>query len=111
MDENKKTLVYKRYYHVFKKGELEEILLKNFDNIEILETDTVFYNNEIIQDGKKLIYVALYKPRGIECTLNEKIDQNLSTIINFEHSRYFAIMKNHCCYYYLISKLYFCKIK
>ena len=54
------------------------------DNIEILETDAVFYNNEIIQIGKKLIYVALYKPRGIECTLNEKIDQNLSTIINFK---------------------------
>ncbi len=54
------------------------------DNNEILETDAVFYNNEIIQIGKKLIYVALYKPRGIECTLNEKIDQNLSTIINFK---------------------------
>jgi len=52
-------------------------------NIEILETDTVYYGNEIIQTGKKLIYVALYKPRGIECTLNKKIDQNLSTIINF----------------------------
>ena len=54
------------------------------DNIVILETDAVFYNNEIIQIGKKLIYVALYKPRGIECTLNEKIDQNISTIINFQ---------------------------
>jgi 23S rRNA pseudouridine2604 synthase len=54
------------------------------DNIVILETDAVFYNNEIIQIGKKLIYVALYKPRGIECTLNEKIDQNLSTSINFQ---------------------------
>jgi 23S rRNA pseudouridine2604 synthase len=53
-------------------------------NIQILETDTVFYNNEIIQQGKKLIYVALYKPRGIECTLNKNIDQNLSTIINFK---------------------------
>jgi 23S rRNA pseudouridine2604 synthase len=66
---------------------LSNMVLVNTDNvcinIEILETDTIFYNNEIIQDGKKLIYVALYKPRGIECTLNEKIDQNLSTIINF----------------------------
>ena len=73
-------------------AQAKEIILSNMvlvnseivrNNIEILETDTVFYNNEIIQDGKKLIYVALYKPRGIECTLNEKIDQNLSTIINF----------------------------
>ena len=53
------------------------------DNIEILETDTVYYNNEIVQIGKKLIYVALNKPRGIECTLNKKIEQNLSTIFNF----------------------------
>lgn len=53
------------------------------DNIEILETDTVFYKNEIVQKGKKLIYVALYKPRGIECTLNENIEQNLATIIDF----------------------------
>jgi 23S rRNA pseudouridine2604 synthase len=57
----------------------KEIILSNMvlvitenvcDNIEILETDEVFYNNEIIQIGKKLIYVALYKPRGIDCTLN-----------------------------------------
>jgi 23S rRNA pseudouridine2604 synthase len=71
----------------------KEIILSNMilvntenvcDNIEILETDSVFYKNEIIQIGKKLIYVALYKPRGIESTLNEKIAQNLSTIINFK---------------------------
>ncbi len=74
-------------------AQAKEIILSNkvlvnvenvCDNIVILETDAVFYNNEIIQAGKKLIYVALYKPRGIECTLNEKIDQNLSTIINFK---------------------------
>lgn len=73
-------------------SQAKEIILSNMvlvntenvcDNIEILETDSVFYKNEIIQIGKKLIYVALYKPRGIECTLNEKIAQNLSTIINF----------------------------
>lgn len=74
-------------------AQAKEIILSNkvlvnaenvCDNIVILETDAVFYNNEIIQIGKKLIYVALYKPRGIECTLNEKIDQNISTIINFQ---------------------------
>jgi len=36
-----------------------------------------------VQQGKELIYVALYKPRGIECTLNENIEQNLATIIDF----------------------------
>ena len=74
-------------------SQAKEIILSNMilvntenvcDNIEILETDSVFYKNEIIQIAKKLIYVALYKPRGIECTLNEKIAQNLSTIINFK---------------------------
>lgn len=74
-------------------SQAKEIILSNMvlvntenvcDNIEILETDSVFYKNEIIQIGKKLIYVALYKPLGIECTLNEKIAQNLSTIINFK---------------------------
>ena len=74
-------------------SQAKEIILSNMilvntenvcDNIEILETDSVFYKNEIIQIGKKLIYVALYKPRGIESTLNEKIAQNLSTIINFK---------------------------
>jgi len=73
-------------------SQAKEIILSNMvlvntenvcDNIEIFETDSVYYKNEIIQIGKKLIYVALYKPRGIECTLNEKIAQNLSTIINF----------------------------
>jgi 23S rRNA pseudouridine2604 synthase len=71
----------------------KEIILSNMvlvnadfvcDNIKILETDKVLYKNEIVQDGKKLIYVAIYKPRGIECTLNENIDQNLATIIDFK---------------------------
>jgi hypothetical protein len=38
LDENKKTVVYKRYYHVFRKGELEDLLLKNFKNVEVLES-------------------------------------------------------------------------
>jgi 23S rRNA pseudouridine2604 synthase len=54
------------------------------ENIEIHETDSVFYMNEIVQEGKKLIYVALYKPRGIECTLNESIDNSLASIIDFK---------------------------
>lgn len=71
----------------------KEIILSNLvlvnadyvcDNIEIIETDIVSYNNEIVQEGKKLIYVAMYKPRGIECTLNEGIAQNLASIIDFK---------------------------
>ena len=36
-EEKKNSTVYHRYYHMFKKDELEE-LLKNFDNIEILDS-------------------------------------------------------------------------
>lgn len=71
----------------------KEIILSNLvlvneinvcENIEIIETDSVYYKNEIVQEGKKLMYVALYKPRGIECTLNESIDNNLAFIIDFK---------------------------
>jgi 23S rRNA pseudouridine2604 synthase len=54
------------------------------DNILIKETDRVELNGEVIKEGKKLIYVALYKPRGIECTLNTEIPNNLKELINFE---------------------------
>ncbi len=54
------------------------------DNILIKETDKVELNGEIIQQGKKIIYVALHKPRGIECTLNPKISNNLFELIPFK---------------------------
>ncbi len=54
------------------------------DNILIKETDRVELNGEIIQEGKKIIYVALHKPRGIECTLNPEIPNNLKQLINFD---------------------------
>jgi len=53
------------------------------DNILIKETDRVELNAEIIQEGKKLIFVALYKPRGVECTLNTNIPDNLMGFIPF----------------------------
>jgi 23S rRNA pseudouridine2604 synthase len=54
------------------------------DNILIKETDRVELNGEIIQEGKKIIYVALHKPRGIECTLNPEIPNNLKELINYD---------------------------
>lgn len=54
------------------------------DNILIKETDRVELNGEIIQEGKKIVYVALHKPRGIECTLNPEIPNNLKQLINFD---------------------------
>ncbi len=54
------------------------------DNILIKETDRVEVNGKIIQEGKKIIYVALHKPRGIECTLNPEIPNNLKELINYD---------------------------
>lgn len=54
------------------------------DNILIKETDRVELNGKIVQDGKKIVYVALHKPRGIECTLNPGIPNNLKQLINFD---------------------------
>lgn len=55
-------------------------------NQYISSTDLVRFKNEIIQNAKKLHYIAFYKPRGIECTLNPEIADNLLTVFSFpEH--------------------------
>lgn len=53
-------------------------------NIELSQTDEVRYNNEVLKEAKKLIYIAFYKPRGIETTLNTAIADNLKDILPFE---------------------------
>ena len=53
-------------------------------NIKLSQTDEVIYNNEVLREGKKLIYIAFYKPRGIETTLNTAIADNLKEILPFE---------------------------
>ncbi|RYU95865.1 pseudouridine synthase [Emticicia agri] len=53
-------------------------------NIELNQTDEVVYNDEVLKEGKKLIYIAFYKPRGIETTLNTAIADNLKNILPFE---------------------------
>lgn len=53
-------------------------------NGEIKETDEVVYDGKVLQEAKKLIYVAYYKPRGIETTLNTTIADNLKDILPFE---------------------------
>lgn len=55
-----------------------------YTNIELEQTDEVVYNNEVLKEGKKLIYIAFYKPRGIETTLNRAIADNLKAILPFE---------------------------
>lgn len=52
----------------------------------LLKTDFVELNGEILQEGITHSYYAYYKPRGIECTLNPNIPDNLLHVLPFtEH--------------------------
>lgn len=46
--------------------------------------DEILVNNKTIKETKKAIYIAYNKPRGIECTLNESIENNLKTALNID---------------------------
>ena len=58
--------------------------LNVLENIEIHLEDSVVFEEQILQVGKKFIYVAFYKPRGIETTLNSEIQDNLKDILPFK---------------------------
>ena len=53
-------------------------------NCELKQTDEVIFEGKILQKSKKLTYIAFYKPRGIETTLNSEIPDNLKAILPFE---------------------------
>jgi 23S rRNA pseudouridine2604 synthase len=55
-----------------------------FENIIITENDEIYYGTQLLNEGKKLLYVAFYKPKGIETTLNTAISSNLKEILPFE---------------------------
>jgi 23S rRNA pseudouridine2604 synthase len=52
------------------------------------KTDEIKVENVLLQEGKKLLQIAFYKPRGIETTLNEGISDNLKQILPFEQHLY-----------------------
>jgi 23S rRNA pseudouridine2604 synthase len=54
------------------------------ENVVINLDDSVVFGEQILQEGKKFLYVAYYKPRGIETTLNVEIADNLKAILPFE---------------------------
>ena len=54
-----------------------------FENVIVNPEDTVVFEEQILQEGKQFIYVAFYKPRGIETTLNLNIQDNLKDILPF----------------------------
>ena len=53
------------------------------ENIIINPEDTIVFEEQILQEGKQYIYVAFYKPRGIETTLNLDVSDNLKSILPF----------------------------
>jgi 23S rRNA pseudouridine2604 synthase len=55
-----------------------------FENVEVRVEDSIRFQDEVLQVGKQLLYVAFYKPRGIETTLNEEIEDNLKAILPFK---------------------------
>jgi 23S rRNA pseudouridine2604 synthase len=48
-----------------------------FENIEIGIEDTVKYNNITLKKGIDFVYLIYHKPRGVECTMNIEIADNL----------------------------------
>ncbi len=66
------------------KGNVRVNGLVQRQNIEISIEDEVEWNGQIIQVGEKFIYLAFYKPVGIETTLNESISDNLKNILPFK---------------------------
>jgi 23S rRNA pseudouridine2604 synthase len=54
------------------------------ENLIIESSDEVIYQGEVLKEGKKMVYYAYYKPRGIETTLNPEIADNLKDILPFE---------------------------
>ena len=58
-----------------KKGRLNQVLLPE---------DAVHINQVLIKSPTAWIYLAYYKPRGIESTLNSQIPHNLSAALGFD---------------------------
>jgi 23S rRNA pseudouridine2604 synthase len=54
------------------------------ENIVLNLGDSVAFEDQILQAKKDFIYVAFYKPRGIETTLNRQIQDNLKDILPFQ---------------------------
>jgi 23S rRNA pseudouridine2604 synthase len=50
--------------------------------------DGLVIDQEIIREAKSYSYYAFYKPRGIECTLNPNITNNLLNILPFKDHLY-----------------------
>lgn len=53
-------------------------------NQEILCEDEITLDGSPLQEPKQFTYIAFYKPRGVETTLNKDLPDNLLQYLNFE---------------------------
>ncbi len=53
------------------------------ENIEFNETWEIYLDEQLLKPNAPFTYIALYKPRGIETTNNPAIENNLTTVFNF----------------------------
>ena len=57
-----------------------------FENVVLNLEDSVIFDERTLQEGKAFFYIAFYKPRGIETTLNSDIQDNLKDILPFKEA-------------------------
>ncbi len=76
----------KEAFALIESGQIKINGLSIQENCLLEPTDEVHYQDTLIREGKALHYIAFYKPRGIETTLNEAIEDNLKSILPFEEA-------------------------
>lgn len=57
-------------------------------NIVVDKCDKVEWNGQVLKEPDKLLYIAFYKPKGIETTLNPKIKDGLKSILPVDEELY-----------------------
>ncbi|CAN5301804.1 hypothetical protein BH09BAC5_BH09BAC5_04030 [soil metagenome] len=50
---------------------------------KVEDYEEILVDGKILREAKKFSFVKFYKPRGIECTLNSEIENNLLTVFHF----------------------------
>lgn len=58
--------------------------IKAVQRQDVLKSDCIEANGKVLQAGLEHVYYAYYKPRGIECTLNAEIENNLLQVLPFD---------------------------
>jgi 23S rRNA pseudouridine2604 synthase len=64
---------------------------KALPNQTITKADEVTHNEEVLQPAFIFRYIAMYKPRGIECTTNREIENNLLEVLPESHRDLFTV--------------------